>query len=108
MGVFKKNSKGEFQEIFKNIPAMNWCKIMDGTSKQTSNPIVKIALMLAKSKVPEFYKKCPIGPMIIERNSTIENSVIALCPSGLYRIAVQWLYKNNEILLDCTFLIEIF
>ena len=108
MRVFRKDSKGEFQEIFKHFPAMNWCKIMDGTSKYASNTMIKVALLLAKSKVPEFYKKCPLGPMIVEKNSTIENAVISLCPSGVYRIDVVWKYRNNEILLEFVCLLEVF
>ncbi|KAL7040423.1 hypothetical protein ACKWTF_000385 [Chironomus riparius] len=108
MSVFKKNPNGEFQEIFKSIPALNWCKVMDGTSKQTSNPMIKIALMIVKARISEIYKMCPIGPLILEKNFTLPNEVIAFCPSGLYRVNLLCMYKNNEIILDCTFLMEIF
>lgn len=86
---------------------MNWCKLMDGTSKQASNYLIKIAVMVIKSKVPELKRQCPIGPIIIDKfNITLDSKVIAMFPNGIYRIIFLWKHKNGEVMLNISFLIE--
>lgn len=108
MSIFKKDGKGKFQELFKNLPAMNWCKIMDGTSKYASNFLVKMTILLYKSKIPEFFQPCPFGPMIIEKvNLTLENKLVLMMPIGIYRNTYVFKYKNGEVMCEMSFLIEI-
>ncbi|CAG9806361.1 unnamed protein product [Chironomus riparius] len=108
LSVFKKNNDGEFKELFKNLPALNWCKVMDGTSKYASNFLMKIVMVLYKTKFPEFFQRCPFGPMVVEKiNMTIENKLIVMMPTGLYRITFTFKYKNGEMMFDQSFLIEI-
>ena len=108
MSIYKKDSNNEFQELFKKVPAMNWCKIMDGTSKFSTNFLVKMTMLLYKSKFPEFFQRCPLGSMVIEKvNMTIENKLIAMIPTGVYRVTLIFKYKNGKIMLFISLLIEI-
>ncbi|KAL7041119.1 hypothetical protein ACKWTF_000654 [Chironomus riparius] len=108
LSIFKKNGN-EFRELFKNIPPINWCKIMDGSSKLNSNMLVKISLMVVKEKFSEFYKKCPLGPITIEKiNNTVDRRIIVMFPTGIYRIAIAWSTKKGDLLFDFSALLEIF
>lgn len=87
---------------------MNWCKIMDGTSKFASNFFVKISILLNKSKFPELNQNCPIGPMIMERvNMTVDNKLVAMFPTGIYRFQLTCKYKNGDIMFFISLTIEI-
>lgn len=74
---------------------------MDKTSKLTSNFLIKIIIMVVKDKFSEVYKRCPLGPVIIDKvNTTIDRRVIVMFPSGVYRINVAWINKNEEIMFN--------
>lgn len=108
MTIYKRDSNNEFRELFKNLPAINWCKLMDGTSKLSSNFMAKITIILVKSKFPEMAQKCPIGPLIIDRaNFTIESKLIAMFPNGFYRVTVTLKYKKGEIMFEISLLMEL-
>ena len=108
MTIYKRDSNNEFRELFKNLPAMNWCKLMDGTSKLSSNFMAKITIILIKSRIPEMAKQCPIGPVIIDRpNFTIDSKLISMFPNGFYRVTMVLKYKKGEIMFDFSILIEL-
>ncbi|CAG9797598.1 unnamed protein product [Chironomus riparius] len=109
LSIFKKDSNNEFRELFKNIPTLNWCKIMDGTSKLTSNFLVKIIILVVKEKFPEIYKRCPLGPGIVDKvNTTIDRRVVVMFPTGIYRINVAWINKGGDLMFNFLALLEIF
>ena len=88
---------------------MNWCKIMDGTSKYASNFFVKISILLNKSKLPELIQKCPLGPLILEKvNMTVDNKLVAMFPTGIYRFTLSCKYKSGEIMFFISLIIELY
>jgi hypothetical protein len=106
--IFKKD-KNVFQEVFKNIPTVNWCTIMNGKSKLSSNILIKILCMIVKEKYPELHRKCPLGPLILEKlNITMDRRIVAMFPSGFYRFDVDAKNKKEEeLIFKFSLLIEI-
>ena len=108
MTIYKRDSNNEFRELFKNLPAINWCKFIDGTSKYSANFMAKIPIILVKSKLPEMAQRCPQGPMIVHRaNFTVESKLISMFPNGFYRITVTMKYRKGELMFDFSMLMEL-
>ena len=65
--------------------------------------------MVVKEKFAEIYKKCPLGPLTIEKiNNTFDRKIIAMFPTGIYRITIAWSTKKGDLLFDFSELLEIF
>lgn len=106
--MFKKNSNDKFVELFKNLPLIDWCKFNAGTLKDSGNYVLKIVLLTVRSKLPEIIKPCPIGPLTIEKNTTIDKNTISLLPNGVYRMSTLWTNENGSVIFDYSTVIEMF
>ncbi|CAG9812074.1 unnamed protein product [Chironomus riparius] len=107
--ISKLDKNKKFREIFKNAPAIDWCKIADKNSRLPSNPLTAIAVMLVKSKFPELQKPCPWDPFPIEHgNLTIGYRVLAIIPNGIYKAVLIAENKEGENYADVAFTFEIY
>lgn len=82
---------------------------MQNTGKYSSNVMLKIVLMVYKTKIPEFVHKCPFKPFeFVRENLILDNKVVAMLPTGVYRMNMIWKYKEEEFLFQIDFTVEIF
>lgn len=105
MQLFIKRN-GKFVQIFKTDP-IDWCEL---TSATKSNKIlVKIAILMVKKKIPEYFIPCPIKPMVIEKlNLTLDTKSISLFLPGVYRSSVTLKNRNNKVMFEYFSTIEFF
>ena len=107
MSIYKKTQNNKYRQLFKNTPVFDWCKIMDGTSKISSSMIVRLAVMFIESKFPFLTKTCPYDPTIVDAvNITFDRRIVSMVPVGIYRITLTMKYKNGDIIMDVSSLME--
>lgn len=106
--LYKKGPKGKFREIFK-APWINWCEIMENTTKYSSIYMVKIGILFFKSKFPEIFRKCPFRSFEMHKsNLTFDNNIVAVFPAGIYNASLILKYKNDVILFEFGFIVELY
>lgn len=103
VSLFKQDSNGKFREIFNN-PAVEWCDIMnvkDSKSIKATSFMMKLSSFFFKSRFPEFFRKCPFKPFTVDRsNITMDSRIIAMIPTGSYRVRIAIKYKKDEMIFD--------
>ena len=110
VSLFKKDSNGKFRELFNN-PAIEWCDVMGvkaSTSIKATSFMMKLSNFFFKSRFPEFFRKCPFKPFTVDRsNITMDSKIIAMIPTGVYRVRIAIKYKNNDMVFDLVILANV-
>lgn len=110
VSLFKKDSNGKFRELFSN-PAVEWCDIMSvkaSTSIKATSFMMKLSNFFFKSRFPEFFRKCPFKPFTVDRsNITMDSRIIAMIPTGVYRVRIVIMYKKDDMVFDLAILANV-
>ena len=109
MRYFVKKSENVFQEFFKNLPEIDWCKITKPRSSYSSNIFAKGLILFCKNIAPELIQGCPFQSFTFEKkNVTVPNVIISLVPAGIYRIMLTIRKDDKIVLFNSSLTVNIF
>ncbi|CAG9806362.1 unnamed protein product [Chironomus riparius] len=75
--------------------------VKSSASIKATSFMMKLSSFFFKSRFPEFFRKCPFKPFTVDRsNITMDSRIIAMIPTGVYRVRIAIKYKNNDMIFD--------
>lgn len=96
--------------LFKSNPEFEFCKSVKTFGKSNKHGMLKkILRWFLNSYFPEFINGCPFSIQTIEKiNKSVPPQFLAIIPNGIFRIQFYWFYKNKDVMLNVSFLAEVY